>query len=180
MAGSLQDQLLQAGLTNKKKVKQAQRHQKKTAKQVRQGEEVVDEAKAAAEAAKLAKINKDKGLNLELSEKAKTKAISAQIKQLIESHALNLKGYELDYNFTDGKKVKKIYVNDLIQHQLSRGILAISKLGTEYSVIPAVIADKIRERNAQYIVSQVDVSELDAVEEDDPYADYEIPDDLMW
>jgi len=37
MAGSLQDQLLQAGLTNKKKVKQAQRHQKKTAKQVRPG-----------------------------------------------------------------------------------------------------------------------------------------------
>ncbi len=91
-----------------------------------------DEAKAAAEASRVAKLNKDKELNLEQSEKAKTKAISAQIKQLIESHALDLSGFELDYNFTDGKKVKKIYVNDLIKHQLSRGMLAISKLGITY------------------------------------------------
>ena len=180
MAGSLQDQLLKAGLTNKKKVKQAERQKQHTAKQVRQGETVVDEAKEAAEAARLAKINKDKALNQELTDKQKAKAISAQIKQLIESNALDLGGCELDYNFTDGKKVKKIYVTDLIQHQLSRGILAISKLGTTYYVIPAVIADKIRERNDQYIVSQVDVSELEAAEEDDPYADYQIPDDLMW
>lgn len=180
MAGSLQDQLLKAGLTNKKKVKQAERQKQHTAKQIRQGEDVVDEAKAAAEAARLAKLNKDKALNQELTEKQKAKAISAQIKQLIESNGLDLSGMELDYNFTDGKKVKKIYVNDLIQHQLSRGILAISKLGTTYYVIPAVVADKIRERNAQYIVSQVDVSELETVAEDDPYADYEIPDDLMW
>ena len=180
MAGSLQDQLLKAGLTNKKKVKQAQRQQQKTAKQVRQGEDVVDEAKESAEAARLAKQAKDKGLNLEQNEKAKAKAISAQIKQLIEGHALNLKGCELDYNFTDGKKVKKIYVTDLIQHQLSRGILAIAKLGITYFVIPSVIADKISQRNSQYIVVQIDVSDLEATVEDDPYADYEIPDDLMW
>ena len=180
MASSLQEQLLKAGLTNKKKVKQAERQKQHTAKQVREGEEVVDEAKSAAETARLAKLARDKVLNLEVSEKAKNKAISAQIKQLIETHALNLKGYELDYNFTDGKKVKKIYVNDLIHHQLSRGLLAISKLGTTYYVIPAVIADKIRERNDQYIAAQVDVSTLNAPAEDDPYADYQIPDDLMW
>lgn len=180
MAGSLQEQLMKAGLTNKKKVQQAERQKLKQAKQKRQGEDVVDEAKEAAEQARIAKLNKDKELNLELSEKAKAKAISAQIKQLIESHALDLNGYELDYNFTDGKKVKKIYVNDLIHHQLSRGILAISKLGTAYHVIPAVIADKIRERNEQYIVAQVDVTQIEAIEEDDPYADYQIPDDLMW
>jgi uncharacterized protein YaiL (DUF2058 family) len=182
MAGSLQDQLLKAGLTNKKKVKQAERQKKQTAKQVRKGEDVVDEAKSAADASRLAKISKDKELNLEQTEKAKTKAISAQIKQLIESHALDLKGFELDYNFTDGKKIKKIYVSDLIKHQLSRGILAISKLGITYFVIPAVIADKIRERNSQYIVAQIDVNELDkqAAPEEDPYADYQIPDDLMW
>ncbi len=37
MAGSLQDQLLKAGLTNKKKAKQAERQKKQTAKQVRKG-----------------------------------------------------------------------------------------------------------------------------------------------
>ena len=67
-----------------------------------------------------------------------------------------------------------------MQHQLSRGMLAIAKRGQDYYVIPSVIAEKIKERNAMYIVSLVDVTELEAVEEDDPYADYQIPDDLMW
>ena len=180
MAGSLQDQLLKAGLVNKKKAKQTDREKQKVAKQKRQGEEVVDEGKALAEAARLAKLAKDKSLNEEQKAKAEAKAINAQIKQLIEGHCLNLNDAEIDYNFTDGKKVKKIQVTDLIQHQLSRGMLAIAKLGSVYYVIPAVIADKIRQRNDQYIASQVDISTLETVEEDDPYADYQIPDDLMW
>ena len=177
---SLQDQLLQAGLVNKKKAKQAERQKQITAKQKRQGEDVVDEGKAAAEAARLAKLEKDKTLNAEQNEKARTKAINAQIKQLLETNGLDRKGCEVDYNFTDGKKVKKIQVSSIMQHQLSRGMLAIAKRGQDYYVIPAVIAEKIKERNAMYIVSLVDVNELDAAEEDDPYADYQIPDDLMW
>ena len=180
MAGSLQDQLLKAGLVNKKKAKQAERDKQKVAKQKRQGEDVVDEGKALAEAARLAKLAKDKNLNDEQKAKAEAKAINAQIKQLIEGHGLNLSDAEIDYNFADGKKVKKIQVTELVQHQLSRGMLAIAKLGSVYFVIPAVIADKIRQRNEQYIAYQVDPSTLDIAEEDDPYADYEIPDDLMW
>ena len=180
MAGSLQDQLLKAGLVNKKKAKQADREKQKVAKQKRQGEDVVDEGKALAESARLAKLAKDKSLNEEQKAKAEAKAINAQIKQLIEGHCLNLDGAEIDYNFTDGKRVKKILVTELIQHQLSRGMLAIAKLGSAYYVLPSVIADKIRQRNDQYIASQVDTSTLEAADEDDPYADYQIPDDLMW
>ena len=177
---SLQDQLLKAGLVNKKKAKQAERNKQITAKQKRQGEDVVDEGKVAAEAARQAKLEKDKALNAEQNEKARTKAINAQIKQLLENHGLDRQGCQVDYNFTDGKKVKRIQVSDLMQHQLSRGMLAIAKRGQDYYVIPAVIAEKIKERNPMYIVSLVDVAELEAVEEDDPYADYQIPDDLMW
>ena len=178
---SLQEQLLKAGLVNKKKAKQAQRNQQKIAKQKRQGEDVIDEGKAAAQSARDAKLAKDQELNQAQKDKAQQKAIAAQIKQLIESHALDRKGLDVDYNFTDGKKVKKIQVSSLMQHQLSRGMLAIAKRGQDYYVIPAVIAQKIQERNALYIVSLVDAAELEAVvDEEDPYADYQIPDDLMW
>ena len=177
---SLQEQLLKAGLVNQKKAKQAEREKKKVAKQIRKGEDVVDETKVAAAAARAAKVEKDKALNGEQKAKAEQKAIAAQIAQLIESYALDLRGCEVDYNFTDGKKVKKILVSDLIQYQLSRGMLAIAKRGNDYYVIPAVIAEKIKERNALYIVSLVDVNEIEAIDEDDPYADYQIPDDLMW
>jgi len=67
-----------------------------------------------------------------------------------------------------------------MQHQLSRGMLAIAKIETLYFVLPAKVADKIRERDEQSIVYQAELKLDDAVEEDDPYADYEIPDDLMW
>lgn len=180
MAKSLQEQLLSAGLTNKKKLKQSEREKQKQAKQKREGEDVVDEAKARAEEARKAKLEKDRALNEEQNEKAKAKAIAAQIKQLIENNAIDLNDGEIDYNFTDGKKIKRIQVSDRTHKQLSRGVLAIAKLGSTYYVIPANVADKIRQRNEDYIASQVVSGDEEFSKEDDPYADYPIPDDLMW
>lgn len=177
---SLQEQLLKAGLTNKKKVKQAEREKQKVAKQKRQGEDVVDEAKQQAEKARLDKLEKDKKLNEERKAQENTKALAAQIKQLIQNHAIKLENADQDYNFTDGTKIKRIQVTPVLQHQLSRGIVAIAKLEQTYHVIPAIVADKIRERNETFIVYQADISQEEQLEEDDPYADYQIPDDLMW
>lgn len=179
MAGSLQDQLLKAGLVDKKKAKKAQRDKQIQAKQKRQGEDVVDEAKDLAEKARQDKLNKDRELNQEQKAKAEKKAIAAQIKQLIEMNALDLSEADIRYNFTDGKKVKYLQVTELAQHQLSRGILAIAKLGDRYFVVPSVVADKISQRDENYIKYQADLQETEA-EEEDPYADYQIPDDLMW
>ncbi|MCP5335848.1 MAG: DUF2058 domain-containing protein [Oceanospirillaceae bacterium] len=177
---SLQEQLLKAGLANKNQAKQAEKAKKQTAKKIRKGEEVVDEAKERAEKARLAKLEKDRQLNAQQKAEADTKAIAAQIKQLIEGHALDLAGANVDYNFTDGTRIKRLQVTALIQHQLSRGMLAIAGLNGKYFVIPGLVADKIQERNGDFIISRVDVSTLDKIDEDDPYADYQIPDDLMW
>lgn len=177
---SLQEQLLKAGLVNKKKVKQAERNKQKVAKQVRQGEDVIDEAKASAEASRLAKLEKDKQHNEKIKEEAQAKALQAQIKQLILGHGIDRKHADIDYNFTDGTKVKRIQVDSLMQHQLSRGMLAIAKIDTDYYVLPGVVAQKIRERDETSIVYQADLTAQEATQEDDPYADYQIPDDLMW
>ena len=177
---SLQDQLLKAGLVNKKKAKQAERNKQKVAKQKRQGEDVVDEAKASAEASRLAKLEKDKKLNEQIKAGAHSKALQAQIIQLIKSNGIDRNDGDIDYNFTDGTKIKRIQVNSLMQHQLSRGMLAIAKIDTHYFVLPGKVADKIRERDEQSIIYQAELKLDDTVEEDDPYAEYEIPDDLMW
>jgi len=177
---SLQEQLLKAGLVNKKKAKQAERNKQKVAKQKRQGEEVVDEAKASAEAARVSKQEKDKQHNEKIKADAQAKALQAQIKQLIQGHGIDRKHGDIDYNFTDGSKIKRIQVDSLMQHQLSRGMLAIAKIDTTYFVLPGVVAQKIRERDENSIVYQADLTAQEVVEEDDPYADYEIPDDLMW
>ncbi len=179
---SLQDQLLKAGLVDKKKAKQMDKEKRKTVKVQRKSKEgVVDENKVAAAQAIQERAERDRLLNKEREAKAEQKAIRAQIKQLIEMNAQKkAAGTEEDvsYNFTDGKKVKSIYVSPLIQEQLANGRLAIAKLGDRYEVVPAVVADKIKQRDESYILSQQAVST--DIDEDDPYADFQIPDDLMW
>ncbi|MBS5195373.1 MAG: DUF2058 family protein, partial [Morganella morganii] len=50
---------------------------------------------------------------------------------------------------------------------------------SEYAIIPAVVADKITQRDAESIVLNNALAQ-DEADEDDPYADFKIPDDLMW
>ncbi|MFG3825821.1 DUF2058 family protein, partial [Escherichia coli] len=49
----------------------------------------------------------------------------------------------------------------------------------EYAIIPASVADKIAQRDASFIVLNSALSQEEQ-DEDDPYADFKIPDDLMW
>ncbi len=185
---TLQDQLLKAGLVNAKKAKQAQKEKRKTAKVQRHSkEQVVDETRASAEQAKAEKVRRDKALNAERDATAAKKALTAQIAQLIDMNRqakveAGAAG-DIAYNFTDGTKIKKIVVSAAIQRQLSRGRLAIVKLNASYELVPAGVADKIASRDASYIIAQNSLEKVQAQEGDadeDPYADFKIPDDLMW
>ena len=118
-------------------------------------------------------------MNKELQAQAEKKAIQAQVIQLIKMNKINRGSGELAYQFTDEKKIKKLYVTGELQQQLIKGQIAITRLGESYELVPAPVAEKIQQRNAVAIVllNQKDSQEIDA---DDPYADYQIPDDLMW
>lgn len=182
MAGSLQDQLLNAGLADAKKAKKLDKEKRKQAKVARRsGVEIIDEDKEAARQARDSKVVKDRELNLALQNKAQRKAINAQIKQLIENSKLVKGKGEVGFNFSDGKKVKKLYVTSLEQKQLSAGLLAIAKQGDQYEIVPRVVAEKIAQRDENRVIlcDEVDSANL-TEEEKDWYKDYEIPDDLMW
>jgi uncharacterized protein YaiL (DUF2058 family) len=66
-----------------------------------------------------------------------------------------------------------------MRNQLSNGFLAIVHHAGGYEVIPREAALKIQERDPQRIV-QLNVKKEEVAAEDDPYAAYQIPDDLMW
>lgn len=76
-------------------------------------------------------------------------------------------------------------MDKLTQAQLINGRLAIARLvvdgsgESEYAIIPAVVADKIAQRDASSIVLNSALSQEEQ-DEDDPYADFKVPDDLMW
>ncbi|MEC6882631.1 DUF2058 domain-containing protein [Photobacterium sp. NCIMB 13483] len=169
---SLQEQMLKAGLIDKKKLKKAGKTTKKSRTQAK-------EAKAAVEENRVSQLEKDKALNRQRDEDAQQKAFLAQVKQLIEMNRLDRNNGDIGYNFTDGTTVKKIYVDTLIQKQLVNGRLAIARYLDGYEVIPAAVADKIALRDQESIVLN-NVVDDSIVDEDDPYADFVIPDDLMW
>lgn len=179
MANSLKDQLLKAGLVDTRKISRVVKEKKKQEKQQRKHKiETVDEAKLNAQKALQEKVERDRQLNFERDEQARHKAIVAQIKQLIEVSRLSREGAEIAYNFTDGVKIKKILVTPSMLEQLSNGRLAVVVFDEQYSVVPKSVAEKIKLRDEKYVVVSNVLQQTD--DADDPYAEYKIPDDLMW
>lgn len=175
---TLQEQLLKAGLVTSKKMAKVQRTAKKSRVQAR-------EARAAVEENKQVQLERDKQLNEQQKQAVLSKEYKAQVKQLIEMNRIDISKGDVGFNFTDNNLIKKIFVDKITQAQLISGRLAIARLlvdnaGTsEYAIIPASVADKIAQRDANSIVLNSALSQEEQ-DEEDPYADFKVPDDLMW
>ena len=181
MSISLRDQLLKAGLVNEKQAKQAGKEKQKQQRLVHKGQiEQDDTQQRLAAEAKAEKVKRDQELNRQQQAKVEQKARAAQIKQLIEVSRLPKLTTEDYYNFVDDKKVKRLSVNTLMRNKLANGALAIVQHQGGYEVIPREAALKIQERDPRRIVQLNILTEVKTPEEDDPYAAYQIPDDLMW
>ncbi len=176
---SLQEQLLKAGLVDEKQAKKVNKEKRKNAKVQRKSNEVaVDETKLRAQQAREEKAERDRRLNAERKAEQDAKAIAAQIRQLITTHRQSKDRGDIAYNFADGGKIKKMYISGVLQQRLSNGQLAIVRLNDGYELVPAVVAEKIAQRDPNSVVALNKKVDLPAG--DDPYADYQIPDDLMW
>ena len=179
MANSLLDQLQKTGLVDSKKARQVAKDKRKQDKVKRNSKQPeVDPHQLQLKQAKAEKTEKDRLLNLARDEKSQRKAIAAQIKQLIVMNTIAATG-EQPFNFADGKHIKRIYVDEEQTGRLSRGVLAIVKLGDKYNMVPTPVAERIAERDPERIIFKADKDES-MIDEDDPYADYKIPDDLNW
>ncbi|MEE9426317.1 MAG: DUF2058 domain-containing protein [Methylococcales bacterium] len=181
MANSLQDQLLKAGIINKQKAGKVNAEKRKKIKQSRQTKtNDVDENKQAVQQTQSAKAEKDRQLNQQRQQQLEQKAIHAQIRQLIISNRQPQDDSESAYNFSDNNIVKKIHIAASLRGQISEGQLAIVKLDEKYEVVPAIVARKISERNKNFVIVLNESSNSSDISENDTYADYQIPDDLMW
>ncbi|HHA2398928.1 TPA: DUF2058 domain-containing protein [Enterobacter hormaechei] len=175
---TLQEQMLKAGLVSSKKMAKVQRTAKKSRVQAREAREAVEENKKA-------QLERDKQLSEQQKQAVLAKEFRAQVKQLIEMNRITVAKGNITFNFTDGNLIKKIEVDKQTQTQLINGRLAIARLvinakvDCDYAIIPAVVADKIAQRDADSIVLNSALSQEEQ-DEDDPYADFKIPDDLMW
>jgi hypothetical protein len=181
---SLQEQLKKSGLVDEKKAKQLKRAKLKEDKLVRKNQvssseelQLALQRKKQLQLEKAAQVNKDKLLNQEKHAAAQNIALKAQINQLVESNRVKPDG-DKKYGYVDAGKIKNLWVNQLQLDQLSRGVLCIVSHASGATMVPRVIADKIEQRNSAVVLHKTEtkVASLD----DDPYAKYEIPDDLDW
>ncbi|HCH31373.1 MAG TPA: DUF2058 domain-containing protein [Oceanospirillaceae bacterium] len=177
---SLQDQLLKAGLANEKQSKQASKAKKKQARDLRKGTDIGETAAQRAQQEQQAQAKRSKSLNAQRDAEQQERAVVAQVKQMVERCRLDLSAGDLSYNFVDGKAIKKIYVDAQQQGALSRGSLVIVALEGQYSVVPKAVVDRIEERSSTTQIIRAEVTTDAIPDEDDPYADFAIPDDLMW
>ncbi len=151
MGNSFQDQLLKAGLVNKKQAKKA-KHEKRLKRQQNKGNTpTVASNKTRNEQAAHTKRNQE--LNRQRTEENRQREQKAQIRQLIENNCLPQDDRGEPYYFVEQKKIKRIFVTSEMTEQLSHGQLAIVKFSNKYEVVPAKVAGQIASRDKNVIVT---------------------------
>jgi len=177
MTNAFQEQLLKAGLVTKQQVNKANKDKQKQHKQRPKKQASDNKPPSKAQLAAQQKAHRDRELNLKREQQAKLKALSVEIDQLIRDNALARdKSCEIAYHFEHRNKVHRLYVDAPMKQQLADGKLGIARIEGRYEVVPLSVAQKIQQRNEKRVIIATSITE----QADDEYADYKIPDDLMW
>ncbi|ATZ67451.1 DUF2058 domain-containing protein [Acinetobacter haemolyticus] len=174
---ALQAQLLKAGLVDNKKAKKLT---KQVQHEQRLGQNDDAALKADIDRAKQEKIAKDQALNSEKQRILEEKALKASIIQMIKQHKVLQTEGDIAYQFIDDNKIKKVYLSQQVYNALVSGSLVIAKDQESYAYLPKALADKINQKMQGFILVNNSEQNNETTDEDDPYAAYVIPDDLMW
>lgn len=177
---SLRDQLLTAGLADEKSAKNVRKKKQKQIKKPKKERGAVPEITRQVEQARRDKATQDKELNRLQQLELEKKAHLAQIQQLIDTSKIDRAECDVAYHFIMGGKVKSIHVTSEQQKQLARNQIAIViYAGDHVELVPRIVAEKIAQRDVSRVIENK-TEQPTTPAEDDPYADYQIPDDLVW
>jgi len=181
---SLQDQLLKAGLTTKQKARQANANKRKKNKQKRSGVQhsasLQEQVQQDLAKAKTDKQTKDNALNEQKQQQLADKELVLRIKQILTHHQIKNVAGNNNYNYTFETTIKKLPLDDVTHKALINGRLALCGLDEVTYLVTRETAEKLSELDKRVVLVQNDKALDKQVDEDDPYADYQIPDDMMW
>jgi len=181
---SLQEQLLKAGLTTKQKARQANSDKRKTGKQKRSGVKVEtslqEQVKQELELAKKEKLARDIALNNEKKQALLAKEQQLRILQILQHHQITNVNGEAEYNYTFNNRIKKLLLDAVTHKALVNGRLALCGIDDTTYLVTSETAEKVASLDEKVILVQNTKVLDEAIAEDDPYAEFQIPDDLMW
>lgn len=176
----LQEQLVKAGLAKKSKVaavareQHLARHAKASAGPT--------EAQLEAERARAEKVERDRALAAEQKARMQAAELRAQAKQIIRDRKVPREG-DSEYRFTADGAIRSLLVSEDLRGKLASGALVIARLDSTYELLPRAAADKVRERDAGLIVldhGKPGEPTATTSEDDAYYAQFQVPDDLVW
>jgi uncharacterized protein len=178
---SLREQLLAAGLVTEKQVEKVekdhsqQRHKHKPGKGP-----LPPKPPTAAQRAAEEKAARDRELNRKKEEKAARRARAVAINQLVEQNRIPRVEDENPhfYNFVDGGKIHRVAVKGDTIDRLVSGQLMVARFRGFFAIVPKEAAEKIAAIDPSAVLTHK--PELKAVDENDPYKDFVVPDDLKW
>jgi len=181
-ANPLQEQLLKAGLVKKSKLAEVAREQNKALHS--KGPSVPNEIQREAERARAEKVERDRALAAESKAHARIAELRAQARQIIEDRKVPRAG-ENEYRFSVDGVIRTLLVSEDLRKKLSSGTLVIARLDERFELLPRAAADKVRERDPGMIVldhaQNVSTEPSATTSEDDAYyAQFKVPDDLVW
>ena len=179
MGNSLQEQLLQAGLVDKDQLNKANKQKRKQPRPKKGAKAKAKPVDPEVQRQRDEKAARDRELNQQREEVRRQREVSAQVRQLVRNnrHPRPQSDDDIPFNFQNKDKIKRIFVSPETHKLISNGKLVIVNDNGNFELVPPAIAEKIRQRNPSLVI---DLPKEDAPAADDPYADFKVPDDLMW
>lgn len=177
----LQEQLLKAGLAKKSKVAEVARAQDKA--RHGKGPSESAEIQREAERARMEKVERDRALAAEQKARVRAAELRAQARQIIRDKKVPRTG-ESEYRFTADGAIRTLLIGDDQRKLLAAGALVIARSGDRYELLPRRAGDQVREREPGLVVldhgQASDAPETTSAEDDAYYAQFKVPDDLVW
>jgi len=103
-----------------------------------------------------------------------------QLRQIMRANRIDRAYAGVPYRFTEGARVREIAVTGTQQGRIARGELAVVSDGERCELVPAKVARRVRSIAPEAVLVLNSGDERGKDTDEDPYAAYRVPDDLMW
>ena len=162
MGLSIQEQLLKAGIVDKKKVKQVE-HEKRVQKKKKKkaGHSSTDNDKLRLQQQQAEQAKKDFELNAERNLLAQKRADMAAATQLIDANQLTLEEGDVVYQYVEERQIRKIWVTPAVAEKLATGRAGLAVGSKGVALISADVVAKVLARNEDLILVYNDPDQLE-------------------
>ena len=162
MGLSIQEQLLKAGMVDKKQVKKADHEKRvKNKKKRKVGESFEDRDKLRLQQQQAERVEQDRQLNIERNQQVQRNLDLAAAQQMIAANRLPLEEGAVNYHYVASGQIRRISVDQDIAERLADGKVGLAMHGDEVILIAADVVKKILLRDKDAILAYNDPTEIE-------------------